>query len=54
MDGGIPLPTCLMLFNRWLQGLVRGRGLVLMEPGREYSAEEEGLCALATWSGEGV
>ncbi len=47
--GGVPLPTCLLLFNQWLQKLREEVGVVLMEPGQEYCADD-GLCALATWT----
>lgn len=49
VDSGIPLPTCLYLFNQWMAKLKAELGVVLMEPGQEY-AEQDGLCALATWT----
>ena len=51
VDNGIPLPTCLFLFSKWLRQLKEERGVCLMEPGQQYSHNLE-LCALATWSGE--
>ena len=50
VNNGVPLPTCLMLFNRWLKKLREERGVQLMEPGQEY-IEEMTLSALATWTG---
>lgn len=51
VDDGVPLPTCLYLFGKWLRKLKEERELCLMEPGQQYSHDLE-LCALATWSGE--
>ena len=51
VDNGIPLRTCLYLFGRWIEDLRMERGVVLLEPGKEFS-EELALCALVTWSGE--
>ena len=53
MDNGVPLSTCLMLFNRWLQGLMTGdKQIVLMEPEKDYQCENDlNLCAFVTWSG---
>lgn len=53
VDNGVPLPTCLYLFGRWLRKVSEERGVVLMEPGQEYG-EEMVLCALATWSGKRI
>ena len=50
MDNGVPLATCLYLFGCWVRKITEERGVVIMEPGKEYS-EEMLLCALATWSG---
>ena len=52
MDGGVPLPTCLYLFGRWVRSLREERGVCLMEPGQGYSSCDDNLCALATWSGK--
>ena len=51
VDAGVPLPTCLRLFNLWVRGIAEEREITLMEPGKEYS-EQLSLCALGTWSGE--
>ncbi len=51
VDNGVPLPTCIWLFNTWLRRLREEKGIELMEPGREYS-EEMALSALGTWTGE--
>ena len=50
VDNGVPLATCLYLFGRWVKKIKEERGVVIMEPGKEYS-QEMSLCALATWSG---
>jgi len=39
-----------MLFNMWLRKLREERGVLLMEPGQQYS-EDMTLSALATWTG---
>ena len=49
MDSGIPLPTCLYLFRKWVEQLKQEMGVVLMEPGCEYMDQDD-LCALVTWS----
>ncbi len=51
MDQGVPLPTCIRLFNQWLRRLREEQGIELMEPGREYS-EGMTLSALVTWTGK--
>lgn len=50
VNNGVPLPTCLMLFGRWLRKLTEERGVLLIEPGQKYS-EDMTLCALVTWTG---
>jgi ERI1 exoribonuclease 2 len=49
VSNGIPLPTCLYLFNQWVCKLHEELGVVLMEPRGEY-CEDDSLCALVTWS----
>ena len=49
MDNGVPLPTCLYLFKQWVGRLREEVGVVLMEPGCEYT-DRDPLCALVTWS----
>lgn len=53
VDNGVPLPTCLMLFNQWLKKLEQEKDILLLEPNQEYSPyekESKNLCALATWT----
>ena len=51
VDNGVPVATCLYLFGRWVRKMTEERGVVIMEPGKDYT-EEMSLCALATWSGK--
>lgn len=50
MDGGLPLPTCLMIFKKWVKELKEVSNITLVEPGHQYS-EDDKLCAIATWTG---
>ena len=45
------MATCLYLFGRWVRKITEESGVVIMEPGKDYT-EEMSLCALATWSGK--
>eukprot|EP00731_Ephydatia_muelleri_P024305 Em0016g576a len=49
VDGGLPLPTCLMIFNKWVKELREASSITLVEPGHQYS-EDDKLCAIATWT----
>ena len=50
VDGGLPLPTCLMMFNKWVREMREAFAIVLVEPEHRYP-EEAKLCAIATWTG---
>ena len=49
VDGGLPLPTCLMIFKKWVKELKEVSNITLVEPGHQYS-EDDKLCAIATWT----
>lgn len=44
---GVPLPTCLMLFDKWLKDIIERHQLMLPKTSRSAM---QGNCALATWS----
>lgn len=44
---GVPLPTCLMLFDNWLKEMIGLHSLILPKTNR---GAMQGNCALATWS----
>lgn len=48
IDGeGIPLATCIMLFDKWLKEMIVKHSLMLPKTNRNAM---QGNCALATWS----
>ncbi|XP_064395186.1 ERI1 exoribonuclease 2-like isoform X2 [Halichondria panicea] len=49
VDNGIPVQTCLYLFKQWVMEMQQKTGLVMMEPGKAYSLEQQ-LCSFVTWS----
>lgn len=44
---GVPLPTALMLFDKWLKEMIERHGLILPKTSRSAM---HGTCAMATWS----